>query len=221
MNEGKTLCVIVPYRNRESHLSEFLPWIERVLTAQHIEHTILVVEQREGKPFNRGKLLNVGYHHTKGSYDNYCFHDVDLLPLAADYSYCATPTHLAVEVEQFGWRLAYYEYFGGVVIFDRESFSTINGYANKYWGWGAEDDDVFGRGAKKNIRLNRKTGRFRSLPHDRRIDQEEYEKNIEKLKEFRESAADKIMEDGLNTLQYEVMQEKPLSQNAKKITVEI
>lgn len=221
MKENKTLCIVVPYRNREHHLKEFLPWMETILNEQKIDYHILIVEQEEGKAFNRGKLLNVGYDYTNRGYDNYCFHDVDMLPVVADYTYCDSPTHLAVEVEQFGWRLAYNEYFGGVTIFDRESFGLINGYANEYWGWGAEDDDVFGRCLEKNVNLKRKSCKFRSLSHERHIDPEDYNKNLNKLNEFKKSASSSMIEDGLNTLKYEVLETEKIAERVERIKTRI
>ena len=99
-----------------------------------IDYEILIVEQ-DDNPFNRGKLLNVGAVESPDS-DYYAFHDVDMLPLESDYSFSEMPTHLASEAEQFGWRLPYEGYFGGVTMFDKENFFKINGYANEYWGWG-------------------------------------------------------------------------------------
>src|SRR5262245_39454385 len=116
----KRLAVLVPYRDREAHLAEFVPHMRQFLSAQGIPFQIVIIEQADPKPFNRGKLLNVGFSLVKDEVDYVCFHDVDMLPIAADYSYCETPTHLAAQVEQFGWDLPYPEYFGGVVLFDRE-----------------------------------------------------------------------------------------------------
>lgn len=152
-----SLLVVVPYRNREEHLKEFIEAMA--------QFEILIVEQAQGKPFNRAKLFNVAFHYTHGKYLNYCFHDVDMLPIQADYSLCHTPTHLAVEVEQFGWKLPYERYFGGVTIFDRASFMKVNGCANEYWGWGQEDDDLRRRCETHGIFPDRRTGRFKSLPH--------------------------------------------------------
>jgi predicted glycosyltransferase involved in capsule biosynthesis len=201
----KKLCIVVPYRDRVAHLKEFAPYIKKTMEDQKITYDLLVVEQTFNKPFNRAKLLNVGFDYTKGSYDYYCFHDVDMLPVESDYSYCSNPTHLAARVEQFEWALPYNGYFGGVTIFDRESFQTINGYANEYWGWGAEDDDVFHRCNTKEVQVSRKNCSFRSLSHERKIDRELYDKNIQLL---RSSVTNQSFEDGLKNLSYELLSSK-------------
>ena len=51
--------ILIPYRNREKHLNHYLrftvPLLERIMK----EVKILVIEQTNEKPFNRGKLLNI------------------------------------------------------------------------------------------------------------------------------------------------------------------
>ena len=42
-------------------------------------------------------------------------------------------------------RLPYTGILGGVTAMRREQFYKINGYSNKYFGWGGEDDDLSGR----------------------------------------------------------------------------
>lgn len=217
----KKLCIVVPYRDREKHLKEFIPSMKKTLSDQNIEYDILIVEQDDTKPFNRAKLLNIGFDYTKGEYDYYCFHDVDMLPERSDYSYCSQPTHLAVEVEQFGYKLAYAQYFGGVTIFDRESFQKINGYSNEYFGWGAEDDDVFGRCKVMNVPVHRKNCRYRSLDHDRNIVQEDYQKNLSRLRNFGSTFDGSQMTEGLSTLKYELNDEEILEEKVKLIKVVI
>ena len=36
-------------------------------------------------------------------------------------------------------------YFGGVSILSSSDFIRVNGFSNEYWGWGAEDDDLYRR----------------------------------------------------------------------------
>lgn len=221
MAEDKKLCIVVPYRNRQEHLEQFIPAITKTLNEQQIDFKIIVVEQEEGKPFNRAKLLNVGFAYTGGKFDYYCFHDVDMLPITSDYLYCDTPTHLAAEAEQFGYKLPYNEYFGGVTLFDRESFQKINGYSNEYWSWGGEDDDVFKRCEVMCILRNRKNCRYASLHHERNFDQALYTKIVERLNNFNKYVVDNRIIEGLSTLDYKLLTEETVSNNYSKIKVSI
>jgi predicted glycosyltransferase involved in capsule biosynthesis len=222
---SEKLAIIVPYRDREDHLKKFIPFIESCDFLDGIDYEILIVEQEEGKPFNRGKLLNVGaiQSHT-ASY--YCFHDVDMLPLISDYSYVSNPTHLAGEAEQFGFKLPYQGYFGGVTLFDKHSFIKVNGYSNDYWGWGAEDDDVMFRCVAREVKASRKNGRYRSLSHERNITQDLYNENLRKFFGFKnglnlDTINQKIDSDGLTTLEYDVLEEKKISTKATLVKVRI
>jgi hypothetical protein len=199
----KDVCIIVPYRNRAEHLSKFAPYLDKFLTEENLTHDIFIIEQTEEKPFNRAKLLNVGFELTKGKYKNYVFHDVDMLPIKgkASYAVVTEPTHYATLVEQFGWNLAYNEYFGGVTAFDEESFLKVNGYCNEFWGWGAEDDDMFGRCKDGGFNLSRRTNMYSSLDHERIIDNKLYHKNLDILNKRLE-----WRNEGLKTLQYTILE---------------
>ena len=214
------LSIVVPYRDRAEHLKDFIPHMEKFLSDDGIDYEIFIVEQADDKPFNRAKLLNVGYKESEG-FDYFAFHDVDMLPLDSDYSYPDGPTHLASKVEQFGWALPYDGYFGGVTLFDKESFVKINGYANDYWGWGAEDDDVLHRCVLNDIDTYRKDCKYRSLNHDRNIEPSLYRENLTKLGVFKSSPdSDGIIKvDGLTTLKYEKVGEEQLSEKTKLIKV--
>lgn len=216
------LSIIVPYRNRKSHLEEFVPYMEKYLSGEEIDYSIFIIEQADDKPFNRAKLLNVGFKESE-SFDYFAFHDVDMLPLDSDYSYPDGPTHLASEVEQFDWNLPYDGYFGGVTLFDKESFVKINGYANEYWGWGAEDDDVLSRCAINEIETYRKQCRYRSLDHDREIDRSLYTKNLVKLGIFTNSknSINLSENEGISNLQYEKIGEEKITEKSKIIRVKL
>jgi predicted glycosyltransferase involved in capsule biosynthesis len=217
----KNLSIVVPYRNREEHLGKFIPSMESYLSNKEFTYRIFIVEQGDDKPFNRGKLLNVGFAESKES-DYFCFHDVDMIPINADYSHVGSPTHMATEAEQFGWKLPYEGYFGGVTMFDRDSFTKINGYANEYWGWGAEDDDILARCQIMGLETYRRPGKFQSLSHDRNIDQSLYNQNLTKLNLLLNKPTEKrVMLDGLTNLTYTKVKEEAISEKAVKITVSI
>ena len=92
------LGVIVPYRNRPNQLKHFLNHIKLYLDKKDIDYEIIIVEQTEKNNFNRGKLLNIGFLKAEELKCDYIvFHDIDMLPIDADYSYTSKPTHLITE----------------------------------------------------------------------------------------------------------------------------
>ena len=124
------LSVIVPYRNREEHLKVFVSEIPKKINN---DFDIVIVEQFDENLFNRAKLLNIGFDYKKDVSDYFCFHDVDMIPISADYSYCDKPYHMATNLGQFGGGIAYANYYGGVNLFNKEDFIKINGYSNDFW----------------------------------------------------------------------------------------
>ena len=140
------LGVIVPYRGldifRMTHLRKFKESITGYLDKSNISYHLIVVEQHDDLPFNRGKLLNIGFQQAlKKRCDYVVFHDVDMLPLSVDYSPSEVPVHLATNFKG-GNQEVFDTYFGGVTIFPIDAFKKINGYSNEFWGWGFEDDDL-------------------------------------------------------------------------------
>lgn len=173
------MAIIVPYRDRQLHLNKFVPRMKSI-------DKIVVVEQMPGKPFNRGKLLNIGVLECQSEY--YALHDVDMLPVKADYSVPNCPTLLATKVQQFGYKMPFAEYFGGVVLISRNDFFKANGYHNEFWGWGGEDDDFRKRVLKAGLKIEQRECTYNSLPHPRKIDPVLHKKNVELLNKGDESS---------------------------------
>ncbi len=150
------LGLIVPYRLREEQLKEFILRMTEYL--KDIRFEIIIVNQDNAKQFNRGMLLNIGFLHAEKMHCTYViFHDVDMLPVNVDYSYSDIPLHLATDVRTDSdekEREMFEEYFGGVTLFPVETFRKINGYSNKYWGWGYEDTDLLYRCVNQGIDLD-------------------------------------------------------------------
>lgn len=166
-NLHERLVIIVPYRDRKEHLLTFVPYMEAFLGT--LPHQIVVVEQEDDRPFNKGTLLNVGFTLTRETTQCVCFHDVDMLPLddARYYTPADHTIHISGCIEQFDYKLPYPEYMGGVFLTPVREFAAINGCSNEYWGWGSEDDEIFARYHLASLRIERKAGRYRSLPHER------------------------------------------------------
>ena len=152
--QNHKLGIIVPYRDRPQQLKRFIKHMDEYLT--DLDYQIFIIEQSDDKPFNRGKLLNVGY---KFACDNRCdyfvFHDVDMLPEDVDYSYSDKPLHLATHLQEHDYETTFFDYFGGVTMFTKEDFELINGFSNEYWGWGFEDDDLLIRCLDSNLELDK------------------------------------------------------------------
>lgn len=145
-----TVAVIIPYRNRSQHLQQFLTYMHPFLMRQQLNYRIVVVEQTGDIAFNRAKLLNIGFVETlkvDHQVDCFIFHDVDLLP-QNDYNiYACThnPRHMYSAVDTFRYHLPYRYMFGGAVAILQVHFKKANGFSNKFYGWGGEDDDMYGR----------------------------------------------------------------------------
>ena len=143
------LGVCVPYRNRELHLNEFIPKVGKFLKEAGIDFQMYFAHQVDDKLFNRGAMKNIAAKHAfEDGCDYIVWHDIDMIPEddSCDYSYPAdNPKHIAVRISQSDYKLKYFEYFGGAVLFTKEQVEATNGYSNEYWDWGMEDDDLFWR----------------------------------------------------------------------------
>ena len=237
-NMQKRLGVVVPYRHREAHLAVFPGALSAFLTAESIQHTILIVEQGDdAQPFNCGQLKNVGASLLMSSCDYICFHDIDMLPITASYGMTHHPTLLAHSISQFDIHKNHSTYFSGALLFTPEHFSAVNGFSNEYWHWGCEDDDLFMRCLLAGLTPIADTrGRFESLPHQPSIIQTPdgqyqqdpakkialqklYEKNKARYKAMRRGLID-FRQEGLNTLRFTVKNKQQYI-SYEKVTVEI
>jgi hypothetical protein len=142
------LGICIPYRNRKEHIDRLIPHLSKHLNEKGIEHTFYVGHQIDDKLFNRGAMKNIAAHQAfEDGCDYIAWHDVDMLSHEeSDYSYPEkTPIHIATKLSKYGYNLGYDQYFGGVVLFNKEQAYKTNGYSNDYWDWGQEDDDLFWR----------------------------------------------------------------------------
>jgi len=142
------LGICIPYRNRKNHLEQLIPKLSEHLNKQGIDHKFYVGHQVDDKLFNRGAMKNIAAHYAfEDGCDYIAWHDVDMIPHEeSDYSYPEeTPIHIATKLSKYEYGLGYDQYFGGVVLFNKEQVEKTNGYSNDYWDWGQEDDDLFWR----------------------------------------------------------------------------
>lgn len=194
------LAFIVPYRDRLQHLERFLPHHVKMFP----DAEFIVVEQEPGKPFNRGKLLNVGFLEASHC-DYFAFQDVDMLCIKADYSPPRAIRQLASSnIQRIG-------YFGGVTLFTKEAFLKADGFSNEFFSRG-EDNEAYKNVTNKGIAIEYKFGKFALLPHKRN--------GPDFIPELWEKAQQPRVNDGLSFCKYKVLQVEALV-GGKKITVSI
>jgi len=224
--------ILIPYRNRKNHLEHFLnnSWL---LLKQHLPNSKLVIlEQEEGKLFNRGKLLNVGFKEYADKTEYFITHDVDLNPLeSAIHLYKMKPTNNEI----IGIYSSPVITLGGIIKISNHVIQRINGFPNNYWGWGVEDRALYNRAMHfdMNIRFNvfQNTSDAKLMfkifddVNDRTQDNNfsertnfEYGKfdNLSKNQQYTH-----IMNSGLNNLEYTVLHRKNLQDDVELIKLAI
>jgi hypothetical protein len=158
-----------------------LPNGERFYSRHTFDWRVIFVEQlaTDGKLFNRGRLTNAAFNimhndhlasqcsasrpasrnATLPLYSPIIVHDVDMLPLPPNspnvYYDQHNVKHLATHVDEHNNTLLYGSYVGGVLAFPYQHWVAVNGFANNYWGWGSEDDDLYLRIYHKRLPFTR------------------------------------------------------------------
>jgi hypothetical protein len=160
--------------------------------------------------------LNVGFvlsqHiHALKNYNQYIFHDVDMIPLEKEYytidgiNLDTTAVHLATMVSQFGYKMPYPTYFGGVTYFSKKVFEKVNGFSNQYNGWGCEDDDLYLRVLYNQFDLKHKRYCvFESLDHPHNGSTKETQANEKYLQQVKQNP-ELTKTEGLNTCQFKLL----------------
>ena len=220
--------ILIPYRNRKDHLNQFFKEIVFLFYKYLRPFKIIIIEQLNDKKFNRGKLLNIGYHLFK-DYSKYFFHhDIDILPNEKTIDTLYTCENYDV-VRIYN---AHDSSLGGIVKFTREAFEKINGFPNYIWGWGIEDRSFYYR--CKTLELNMSNNftdknNFTFLKHtSNSYILEEIKKNISEEenniffnKINNNNKLKHILSSGLNNLTFEIVLKKELNNFTILIQVNI
>ena len=141
----------------------FIEHMEKYMLVIHpsVKYKIVIIEQDNEHPFNRGLLLNAGFLERERDISHYIkyyiHHNCDLFPdidfrynkdKVLDYTY--TPINEVRDI--FGYSGG----IGGIAIFNRHTFSLIKGFPNDYYVWGHEDCTLYKRCEYHNIDIKRK-----------------------------------------------------------------
>lgn len=173
--------IIIPYRDRKTHLEFLLPRLKEVFFNKKYE--IIIAEQDDNDKFQKNSLYNIAVQYTKGKL--LVFHDVDYYPYD-DVSYDTDSTTPLFPVNRViflndknqvrdmddipaGYRNFHNgvgNHSGGVFVIHKKLFYNINGLNPYYKGWGKEDDDTRDRLQILGYNWRRNTsGTFYGLYH--------------------------------------------------------
>lgn len=225
-NQKMKLNVIIPIRNREKELYDITSVLEQIFEKQNIDARYLIIEQEEGKKFNKGKISNAAFLLAKKNNfsRNYLFNDVDVWPQKASVINFREKTSNSFR-HPYGEKHC----LGCFFLTDKSSFEKINGYSNNYWGWGGEDTDLQNRANVHRVFINRKNFRHRGHPDisddvssakttfdksliDKKSSNQIYKQNKLKLYKMNPSS---VHSDGLSTCKYKILSEKNYKNNPK------
>lgn len=138
----KKILIVVPYRNRENHLIDFLKFTPSYFTNQNITFDILISELENIGDWNAGLCCNSVINFDIGEKYEYIYiHHVDVFPLNGDWFF--------PEVNEILFNLGDY----GSCIMKYDYFFDVGGYSNNFWGWGYEDDCLYRRLLYNNYKL--------------------------------------------------------------------
>ena len=223
--------IVIPYRNRETHLNYFINHTVPLIQKHLPNSKIVVVEQNEGKLFNRGALLNVAFKEYENKTKYFFTHDVDINPTEK----CIV-THYRKSVNDsniLGIYTSSCNTLGGIIKLSNETIHKINGFPNDIWGWGTEDKALQNRAEfykiKKitNLMNDKEHPEYLLRFHDIN-DRETKNMNMNTNKHYisfpRLNNAQKlqeIMSTGLNTINYSILNRMMINDIVEIIKVEL
>jgi len=223
--------ILIPYRQRETHLDYFITNTVPLLK-EHLPNTkVVVIEQNEGKLFNRGMLLNIGFKEYENKTKYFFTHDVDINPTFK----CVNEFYkLGVNDDDvLGIYTSQCNTLGGIIKITNDTIHKINGFPNDIWGWGVEDKALQNRAEFFNInkitlltnkmerpeyilRFNDTDDRERhNVPHNT----QKHYTTFQRLNN--EGKNKEVLSSGLNNLEYEVINKKSINDMVEVIKVEI
>ena len=218
--------IAIPFRNRDRHLEYFIKNTVPLLEQYLPNSKVVVIEQKDGKLFNRGALLNVAFKEYENKTKFFFTHDVDMNPS----SEIVKSIYTKENIQMFRVKEIHDSSLGGVIKVKHDVKFDINGFPNNIWGWGIEDRALYFRCIIKNIQItDNKHQEFKIMPHISNSETYSGEKKIisdmwthdyiNKLDNKQKE--DMIMSSGLNNLKYTIIERKMIHNMVELIKVDI
>ena len=129
--EEKDILIVVPYRNREQHLKDYLVKTPKYFKDRGITYDILIAELDDIGDWNAGLSCNsVINFRKKNKYKFLYIHHVDVYPIDGEWKW-PNLNEAYFNMGDYGSTLMHYN-----------DFFKVGGYRNSFWGWGSEDNDL-------------------------------------------------------------------------------
>jgi hypothetical protein len=141
----KDLLIVVPYRNREEHLKDFLENTPKYFDNQNLNYDILICELDQKGDWNAGLCVNSlikFIEKIKTEYKYLYIHHVDVWPISGDWVF---PKDNEVYFNMGDY---------GSCLLTMKAFLDAQGYSNSFWGWGGEDNELYNRLREKQYKVN-------------------------------------------------------------------
>jgi hypothetical protein len=131
-----------------------------------IEARIFVVEQKDAGHWNKGRLYNIGFqqataHNLAFGEASWLFSDVDVfetVPGRLAYKDCVSASDGSIHhLYGIGGGTSMYTegVLGGMFCLPSRLYTNVNGFSNRFWGWGFEDSDFEHRMRAAGVAVNR------------------------------------------------------------------
>lgn len=225
--------IIIPYRDRDSDWKIFIDTVLQYFDKYMGNYKIILAEQEQGKPFNRGVLLNIGFKEYENDAKIFFNHDVDFFPTEECIIKYYTGNVNGVE----SILSANCDTLGGIIKFNKDTFIKMNGYPNNYFGWGVEDKALMNRALISNVKIktNLKTSddsdykNYFNFTTTEIIDKSispnfhmrttmNYNKDFEKIKKYVQLEQKMT---GLHNLNYKILSRTNISDKIENILIQI
>jgi hypothetical protein len=218
--------IIIPYRHREKHLEYFIKNTVPLFQKYLPNTKVVVVEQNDGKLFNRGAVLNVGFKEYQNKTKYFFTHDVDMNPTEQ----VIKTIYTIKDIEILRIKNVHTESLGGIIKIMHDKIFYVNGFPNNIWGWGIEDRALYYRCLMKNIKIMDNSNQsFNIMSHksnavvytgEKKIISDIWmSENINKLNN--EKKEELIMSSGLNNLEYTILERKMIHDIVELIKIDI
>lgn len=237
--KSKKIAIITCFRDTTANGSRtkqraiFIELMNKLLPP-YGKYKIYIIEQdKDDTPFNIGKLKNIGFEiaNKEDKYDHVIFSDIDIIP---DYDLM---NYLFLKIKDTPISLAYrgtrYEgydaFLGALISFNTKTFKKINGFPNNFWGWGGEDISLSIRLSANKINtilypeigsvidFEEKDNKTINIVSNKLKDLKKEELKYEKLY----IDIDTWNKNGLNSLNYDVLNTEQINENTVQIKVNL